>query len=543
MNKEKFLTKLRQRLNVLEDSEIEDIVSEYEGYIEEKVATGMTEKEAVKELGDFEEIVSDLLSAYKLKNTEETPSNLNGLITKFTKFIESLSTKSGKEILGILIEIILILIFLGFLRLPFLLISDLGENFFHNLSMPLTDIFESIWEFIIELSYIILSVIIFIKFLENRLFAKLSNEILSNTKKVSPTSKEFKEEPSLKEERDKNAPSLKSTNVGTYITNILLIFLKFICICFLIGLFFYILGITIALSIMLYLIINKVKYYGILILLLSLFFGGIYFLKLGLKFITNKKIKAIPAITEIFIIIIFTAIGLTISTIEITNTEIIYAKNTENSKVITKTIPYQDNLKIYGYDEIKIDDTLDNNLRIEYTYPDILSNALIEIELDNCGYNNLCLETDLQAFSLNKNFFNTFITNLKANKIIIYNKYSITKTVYASLDNYNKLINTTPNIPNEDIPNYTPQTENLTYIYKIINITTKNNYQYLTLKTIYNNEIETIRLTKTYPNLEIGKEYKFTFSNPYHIYDIPDTDDIDDIFEEFNLISIEPNIS
>ena len=43
MNKEEFLKKLRKRLEVLEDSEIEDILSEYEGFIEEKVSKGLTE--------------------------------------------------------------------------------------------------------------------------------------------------------------------------------------------------------------------------------------------------------------------------------------------------------------------------------------------------------------------------------------------------------------------------------------------------------------------------------------------------------------------
>ena len=64
MNKEEFLNKLRRELDVLEDSEIDDIISEYEGYIEEKVSRGLTEEEAVKELGDFKEIVEDLKAKY-----------------------------------------------------------------------------------------------------------------------------------------------------------------------------------------------------------------------------------------------------------------------------------------------------------------------------------------------------------------------------------------------------------------------------------------------------------------------------------------------
>ena len=36
MKKEEFLNKLRKRLDILEEKEVEDLLSEYEGYIDEK---------------------------------------------------------------------------------------------------------------------------------------------------------------------------------------------------------------------------------------------------------------------------------------------------------------------------------------------------------------------------------------------------------------------------------------------------------------------------------------------------------------------------
>lgn len=36
MTKEEFLNKLRKELSILENKEVEDIISEYEGYIEER---------------------------------------------------------------------------------------------------------------------------------------------------------------------------------------------------------------------------------------------------------------------------------------------------------------------------------------------------------------------------------------------------------------------------------------------------------------------------------------------------------------------------
>ena len=52
MTKEEFITKLRNKIGMLEKSEIDDIISEYEGFIDEKMASGMSEKEAVKSMVD-----------------------------------------------------------------------------------------------------------------------------------------------------------------------------------------------------------------------------------------------------------------------------------------------------------------------------------------------------------------------------------------------------------------------------------------------------------------------------------------------------------
>lgn len=165
MNKEEFLNKLRKRLDVLEDKEIEDIISEYEGYIEEKVNRGLTEEEAVKELGDFNEIVSDLLAAYKVKEQESNVLNrfINKVSSGFDYILNELSNKSGKDILKFVIEICLIIFLIMILKIPFLLIKDLGWHIFNGLASPIADIFYGIWSFIVEISYFIIAIILFIK--------------------------------------------------------------------------------------------------------------------------------------------------------------------------------------------------------------------------------------------------------------------------------------------------------------------------------------------------------------------------------------------
>lgn len=172
MKKQEFLNKLRKKIDVLEDKEIEDIISEYEGYIEEKVSRGLSEEEAIKELGDLNEIANDLLAAYKVKQKDSNylKKFINKVSLGFDYILNELSNKSGKDILKFIIEIGLIILLIFIFKIPFLLVKDLGWHIFSSLSSPISDIFYGIWSFIIELSYFILAIVLFIKIIEKRYF-------------------------------------------------------------------------------------------------------------------------------------------------------------------------------------------------------------------------------------------------------------------------------------------------------------------------------------------------------------------------------------
>jgi len=208
MNKEEFLNTLRKRLSVLEDSEIDDIISEYEGYIEEKVNAGSSERDAVKELGDIDEIVKDLLAAYKVK--EPKNDGLNNAVNKISNaidnFMRSLDDKSGKDIIRILIEIIIILLAIWLLKIPFALIRDLGEEIFYEVHNPISNILGSIWWIIIEFSYIIVAVIFFFKMFEKRYFKNVSTRIIDE---VEEDYKKEKNKKDIKREEKENVKKTK----------------------------------------------------------------------------------------------------------------------------------------------------------------------------------------------------------------------------------------------------------------------------------------------------------------------------------------------
>ncbi len=554
MNKEEFIKKLRKRLNVLEDSEVEDIINEYVGFIEEKVNAGKTEEEAIKELGDFEEIVSDLLSAYKVKEPSKDygiSGFFDKIVNSIERFINLFETKNYSEICKILIEIIFIAILIAILKIPFSLIEDLADKLFFSFDNPFCFILGTIWKFIINLSYIIISVIIFIKVIEKRVFKNLSANIVNEMEeeerkeqeeeekrkslKKKNKENEVKDEPIIKIKKEKEPKVIKEKtknhNFLDTINYICVCFLKIIVIMILIGTFFYLLGMVIATGLMTYLLFSGVKYFGIFLLLVSLLLGGIFIFQTGTYFVLDKKMKATNIFTKLLVIIIITGLSLTISAIEITKTDINYSETYPNMFTKKETIPMEDNLILLGYNDIIIDNSLNDAITIEYNYPNFLDDFNINIKA--CGSNTYCLDYNITSFNLTKSVFTEIITNLKNRKIYLYENV-INKKVYVSAENYQKIMN-----------NYQKEHDFkvFTKTYNVLSFNDSNEYEYLylTLKEYMGEEVTTVKVNRSLlpPELTMLENYEFTFLVDYdELTDDFDENNIKDIFDECNLMSV-----
>ncbi|RGZ00891.1 DUF1700 domain-containing protein [Clostridium sp. AM58-1XD] len=66
MSKAEFLQCLEKRLEILNQKERADILSEYEQHIEMRMKGGLTEEEAIKDFGDIDELVEEILDAYNV---------------------------------------------------------------------------------------------------------------------------------------------------------------------------------------------------------------------------------------------------------------------------------------------------------------------------------------------------------------------------------------------------------------------------------------------------------------------------------------------
>lgn len=67
MDKKTFIKELEQALSVLQEEELEDIISEYEQHIDMKKERGLTEEEAIADFGSLDELASEILEAYHVR--------------------------------------------------------------------------------------------------------------------------------------------------------------------------------------------------------------------------------------------------------------------------------------------------------------------------------------------------------------------------------------------------------------------------------------------------------------------------------------------
>ena len=95
MNKQEFLEKLEKDLSILNEKERKDIIEEYKDTIEEKVKHGQTEEDAVRDFGNIDELVSEILDAYKI-NPEYNQKESN--FDKFTQKGENLIKKGASKL-------------------------------------------------------------------------------------------------------------------------------------------------------------------------------------------------------------------------------------------------------------------------------------------------------------------------------------------------------------------------------------------------------------------------------------------------------------
>lgn len=195
MTKKAFLDSLAKKLAVLEESERQDILSEYTDTINEKVKQGQSEEDAVKDFGDIDDLVKEILKAYKInpdfdekeesftQKSEELIKQGAGKIADFSRNLADKFKRNNNEInlefiFEIIIKIFVVLVAALILKGVFELFSGLGESLFGSTFEPAASLLSGVWNLLLLIIYIIICVLIVIAMFKKYFSSDDSKEVI-----------------------------------------------------------------------------------------------------------------------------------------------------------------------------------------------------------------------------------------------------------------------------------------------------------------------------------------------------------------------------
>lgn len=318
MNKSEFIDKLKDKLKILNNDEVEDIINEYSEHIDEKIKSGTSERDAINEFGDINELVEGILDAYKInKDYNKGQSTFIDDIAftskeVFNKSIKIFSNGTFKDIIQFLIYILIALMICAVVKIPFYFVQDCFENIISPIPYKFYNVISTVVEVVINLIYIVVAYIVFIKLMNERILNgfKLTNEPKKSKTKVKESKKVEKE-----------SLSKNDNSFINYISKIILYFFKLIA--------FFILvimacGLVTSSVVFAFSVEFSIKYYlflGIIVASLGLVVGFIWICDLLYRFIFSLKFNTTRLLITFISSIVLFGSGLGIFMIEVTTLE------------------------------------------------------------------------------------------------------------------------------------------------------------------------------------------------------------------------------
>jgi len=529
MKKEEFLKKLRKKLEILEPSEIDDIITEYEGYIDEKMESGASEEIAVEAFGDIDELANDLLAAYKInikKETDPIGDFSKKVLSTINYVVDELSKKSFKEILQIVIEIAILIFMIGICRIPVSMLISLGKEIFYILSSPLNRIFFTVWKFVLEFAYFILSILVFVRIIDNKY---LKNKPLEKEKVVEE--KKGKRDKKARQEEVVFENGSKTYFIGETIVKIGVFFLKFMAICILFGASFYLIGMSFVLGLCAYLLIQGVTYFGFYLVMIALFMFGVIFFRLLFNFVIDRKNRGVSLFITIMTSIILLGVGCGLAGLEVADTEFINGvPNDLKTEILTEELTMnKDTIFLGNIANYNIDNEL-NIVKVEYEYYPLGTKMSTDIRKRGDIVN---LDWNLDRLHIRSEFFEHMINDLKMKKV--YNYYlEPTITITASEKNI-EIIKKNRQKYYQNERSYSSCEFVKTFHIEMIKPSHEEEDMVVVVSQYNEDEVVSVKLSKELADtLEVGRDYEFTFKT-FQVY--VDTD-IENVFDENEVISV-----
>ena len=435
MTKKQFLKQLEDKLKVLNENEIKDILDEYETIIDDKVSHGQTVKEAIEDFGDINELSEEILKAYKINpeyskedGFEETVKKVaNKLADGAKKVVEEVqkedSSITTESVFEILIKVVIFLFAIAFLRIPFWIIDGLGESIIGGLFVPIDKFVLVIWDIIMWLLYVASTIIVGIL-----IFKKTVAKYEKKTpKQVKKNEEKIKEEVKIVE--------TKSSAVENIFTLIIKIIAIIVLVIPMISTLF---GLYVALVFLIYLIFKGVVFIGPIILIIGIIMmvDTVYHLVMNIIF-TKKKVHFIPFLVGAIVFVLGSLLSIDLLldfnyVNKVPNVDYDYITETYNNQLTDELYIDLD----YGDKNFVIDDTLeDNQYRIDISY----YKDLIEVTRTN-NYERENIDIEDTDINISKDVYNLIMKDLKDREIHNYHKlFEIKVDVYANTNTISKI--------------------------------------------------------------------------------------------------------
>lgn len=454
MSKKEFIKLLEQKLDILDENELKDIINEYKDTIDEKVKHGKTEEEAVDDFGSIDELAKEILKAYKINpkygekrdNVKEVINDCESLIKRSARKLANFSKSVVDDfknnnnnltvelIFEILIKGILLLVLFAILRLPFEFINYLGESILDIAFYPLDRILIFVWKVVLFFLYIVccglISIAMFKQYFSNE---RLAPKETKNKKEAKKKVVENKSEVNRKEET-----IIVKESVSSVIGKILkVVFQIFVILVGLVPLWMMIFGVVIVFVLSVYYLCIGINTVGILIgsIGVGVLLGYIANIFHSIAF-NRKKVYFFPFIISLVLI----AVGSLLAIDMITHVNYIEDIPKNDFSKVTDKYEFEINKPIiihtYQNTSFKIDDTLeDNKMKVRVTYYDEFGKVTYikdddaDVEYDYINFYN----SGVEEYNNNWKMYNLVIDNLKKNKFYQYDSlYDWNVEVYAN---------------------------------------------------------------------------------------------------------------
>jgi len=377
---------------------------------------------------------------------EKERNNISNLVYSLLDLIkrsyDMLKKMKLKNIIFCVAEMFLVFLVLLMFHNVVDYIYYLGQNIFIYLGKA-SGIICNIWNFFLEILYIILSIIVFVYIYKIRYLDRYEKMEVVHEYSDESLEKDIKEEKKENINNEEKHEKViikheKSFKLFDILGSVFMFFVKLMVLLF--GLPFIvsliILGMGIIISIIL--LFSGVTYFGLPLIILSSLVLNLTLLYMIYYFLFDKKIAVKKTLIIILSSLLLLGIGTGITTLEIANTN--FTNNVSSlaqEKVITETFNMSNDLVIFEHfnTNYEIDNTLKDKVKIEISYFERFNN----VRIDKSGNYINILNEEVESIS-SKYLYNMILTDLRTKNIHNYfNLDSVKVKVITSSENMKKL--------------------------------------------------------------------------------------------------------